>query len=194
MHVTRESDMRQFHEYSANVRWQYGKVLFVGLNLPGVNNDFRFAGGRNGEFEDRLIANRVWLQRAFRYAEMHRLPALVIAIQADPEFNRSLRPPDHRVSHRDGFYEFKIQLRDLASHYHGHVLLVHGGIRAIRGDEPILDTNGHPLTNVTRVSTFGSPNTTDWVRIDVDIRRPRVFAVRFMSAPASEPGSPPSVK
>ena len=186
MHVTRESDMPQFREYSANVRWQYGKVLFVGLNLPGVNNDFRFGGGRNGEFEDRLIANRVWLQRAFRYAEMHKLRGLVIAIQADPEFNRPLHPPDHRLSHRDGFYEFKIQLRDLASRYHGHVLLLHGGIRAIRGDEPLKDASGRPMSNVTRVSTFGAPYASDWIRVDVDTHRPRVFSIRSMSAAATE--------
>jgi len=191
MTLTRQSVMRRFRGYAENVRWQFGRILFIGLNVPGVNNDYRFAAGRNGEFEDRVIANRVWLERAFRLAETRHLPGVVVAFQGDPEFQHPLRPPDRRLNHRDGFYELKSQLRDLTSHYHGEVLVLHGGLSGSHGDSPLADAQGKTLRNFIRVQSFGSPDLTHWVHIDVDPRRARIFAVRFESvtAPTGGPAS-----
>ncbi|MGA2552579.1 MAG: hypothetical protein ABSF50_20735 [Burkholderiaceae bacterium] len=193
MTVARQSGMRRFRDYSENVRWQYGRILFVGLNVAGVNNDFRLAAGRNGEFEDRVIANRAWLERAFKIAEMHKLPGVVVAIQGDPEFQKPIRPPDRRLNRRDGYYEFKQLIRELVQHYHGEVLLLHGGVNASKGDEPLSDAQGKPIRNLVRVESFGSPNVRRWVHVEVDARKARVFSVRFEDATASAPpaGEPP---
>jgi hypothetical protein len=180
--VARQSGMRRFRDYAENVRWEYGRVMFVGLNVPSMNNDYRLAAGRNGEFEDRVIANHAWLERAFKIAESRHLPALVVAIEGDPEFQRPLRPPDRRLTRRDGYYEFKLQLRELAAHFRGEVLLVHAAANGTRGDEPLTDVQGRPLRNLVRVQSFGTPNLRRWVRIDVDTRRAHVFGVRFEEA------------
>ena len=118
--------MPRFRRDSENLRWQFGPILFVTIDVPDNNNDFRFGAGRNGEFEERLVADRVWLERAFRIASERRLPGIVIAIDADPHFETPLRPPDSRKRERDGYYEIKIALRELTRHFPGQVLLVQG--------------------------------------------------------------------
>ena len=62
--LTRESEVSRFRPYRENVRWQVGDTVFVGLNAPSPNNHYLTAGGRNGEFEDRVIANAFWLEHA----------------------------------------------------------------------------------------------------------------------------------
>ena len=47
----------------ALMRWQMGDVVFITLNVPGDNNHFLNQGGRNGEFEERSVANIEWLER-----------------------------------------------------------------------------------------------------------------------------------
>ncbi len=51
-----------------NVRWQSDGVAFIGLNAPAPNNHYLSAGGRNGEFEDRSVANAFWLEHAVETA------------------------------------------------------------------------------------------------------------------------------
>lgn len=84
MTVMRQSDQAKFRSYRENARWETTGVLFVTLNVPGDNNNYKTAGGRNGEYEDRLEANRQWLARAFAIARQRKLPGMVIMMQADP--------------------------------------------------------------------------------------------------------------
>ncbi len=56
--LTRESEVSRFRTYRENVRWQVGDTVFVGLNVPSPNNRYLTAGGRNGEFEDRVVRTR----------------------------------------------------------------------------------------------------------------------------------------
>ena len=56
--VTRESEVARFRTFRENVRWQAQGVAFVGLNAPSPNNHYLTAGGRNGEFEDRVGRER----------------------------------------------------------------------------------------------------------------------------------------
>lgn len=183
--VYRQSEMARFRSYPENRRWQWGGILFVTLNLPTGNNNFQLGAGGNGEFEDRVIGNRVWLERAFQLAQRQKLRGLVIAVQADPHFELPMRAPDPTSRVRDGYYEFKLQLRQLAARYAGSVLLAHGGTLGFRVDRPLLDARGRPVPNVVRVTGAGSPprsargrpDTGGWLRVVVDPRGQHVFTV-----------------
>ena len=67
--LTRESEVARFRPFRENVRWQADGIVFVGLNAPSPNNHYLSAGGRNGEFEDRVIANTFWLEHAAEFAK-----------------------------------------------------------------------------------------------------------------------------
>jgi hypothetical protein len=184
--IARESGVRQFRPFSENARFEMERILVVTMNLPSPNNDYRLAGGRNGEFEDRIIANHVWLERAFRYADLMRLAGVVVAVEADPEFSRPLRAPDHRSPRRDGFYEFKMELRDAVQRFRGQVLLIHSSDAGYLIDQPLQDASGHVLKNFTRVRSLASSYAGSWLEVAVDARTPRVFRVVKRSADASD--------
>ncbi len=175
--VTRQSEMAKYRAYPENVRWITGPVMFVGLNLPGRNNNFRIDAGRNAEFDDRAIASRAWLERAFQAAQRARLAGLVILVNADPQFE--LRP--RRVG-RDGYQEFKSMLRELCRGFGGEVLLLHGAGALARQDQPLRDAGGKVIANFTRVAPGPQPVAASGMerstlRIRVDARRPRLFQV-----------------
>ena len=71
--LTRQSSNPKFRSYAENVHWQVDEVLYATINLPANNNHFRPEAGRNSEFEDRLVANRFWLQRLFAMARREKM-------------------------------------------------------------------------------------------------------------------------
>ena len=198
----RQSSVPRFHRYRENLRWQMGSVLFVVSNLPDNNNNFRFGAGRNGEFEERLIANRVWLERAFRLAVERRLAGIVIFVDAAPRFGLPTRAPDSSTHERDGYYEWKATLRDLASSFKGQVLLVQGHVvprspPLNESDHPLRDANGKPLAHFTRVALPDVSNGGSWLRIDVEPKNPNLFRIgaeRVFDDPSGELYGPARVK
>ncbi len=176
----RQSTMPRFARYRENLRWQSGRVLFATLNLPENNNNFRLAAGRNGEFEERLVANRAWLERTFRIAAERRLAGVVVFVDAAPRFGAPLRVPDTRSRERDGFYEWKLAFREFASSFKGQVLLVQArraaGVATIEPDRPLQDAAGRTIANVVRVAVDDRADLR-WLRIAVDPNDPAVFRV-----------------
>lgn len=158
--VVRQSDQAMFRSFRENVRLSIDNVLLVGLNLPGDNNHYRSEGGRNGEFEDRREANHQWLARAFSLAQQRGMAGIVIIAHADPQFGNgwekrgkpTLLDGFMRRRPRDGYLEFKRQLRELAGRYRGQVLFVHAGSNGFRIDKPLRDAAGKPIPNFTRVA------------------------------------------
>lgn len=177
MLIARQSGVKRFRPFSENIRWQAGEVLFVGLNLPAPNNDFRYAGGRNVEFEDRSVALRAWLERAFAYAQTQHLAAVVVLCEGDPMMARSTRLMEGRGPRRDGFFEFKNTLRDLTARFHGQVLLVHGSSADPDAGGWVADASGKAPRNFWEARAFGSPHSGRWIEIRVDVRRPRPFTI-----------------
>ncbi|MDQ2818932.1 MAG: hypothetical protein M3Y65_00760 [Pseudomonadota bacterium] len=125
--VTRQSTSPRFRSYAENSHWNIGKVLYATLNLPAANNHFRPEAGRNNEFEDRLVANRFWLNRLFSLARTEQCEAIVLFSEGDakttldPVGTRALR---RDAALRDGFAETRKQIVTLAQKYKGKVLLV----------------------------------------------------------------------
>ena len=197
----RQRAMPRFQRYAENLSWQIGPVLFITLNVPANNNAFRAGAGRNGEFEERLIANRTWLERAFRTAGERRLHAIVIAIDADPHFELPLAPPDSRSRERDGYYEFKTTLRDMMQRFAGQILLMQGHAPHHAEtpviDHPLRDAAGRTVTNFTRMALFDAARPKQWFRIDVDLAQATPFRLaieRLFDDPSGELYGPARVK
>lgn len=187
LELTRQSDMARFRQYRENVRWFYQGIVFVGLNLPGNNNNYRNAGGRNGEYEDRVIATRVWLQHALVYAEQRKVIGMVIVAQADPAFEpgrggglRGLFSERHGA---DGYRDFRTQLQKVAARFKGPILLIDGG-RAQHISQPLRDARGNIDKTFTHVNAWGSPNAGRWTRVVVDARSAQLFKVESAQLPA----------
>jgi hypothetical protein len=191
--LMRQSDQATFRSYRENVRWSAGNVMLVGLNLPGDNNHYRSEGGRNGEFEDRHEANRQWLARAFSLAQQQNLSGVVVLEHADPQFGNGWEQRGHpslfdgflRRRTRDGFLEFKRQLRDLAGRYRGQILLVHTGTGGFGIDKPLKDAGGKTLRNLTRV-VLPSGASGQYAELVITPGSPSLFEVTLKDGPQAE--------
>src|SRR5690606_19230854 len=80
--VTRQSQSKRFRLYVENQRLRLNKLVVLTLNLPENENNFSFAAGRNGEFEERDQANRYWLEAGFRFAHANQADWLLIMASA----------------------------------------------------------------------------------------------------------------
>jgi hypothetical protein len=143
--VTRLSTSPRFRSYAENGHWEIGKVLYATINLPANNNHFLPEAGRNNEFEDRLVANRFWLNRLFSLARTDKVAAIVLFSEGDAK--TSLEPTGLRAllrrdpQGRDGFAETRKQILTLAQKFKGKVLLVDS---AAHGKAtPVIDWHGN---------------------------------------------------
>jgi hypothetical protein len=198
--LTRESEVSRFRPYRENVRWQIGDTVFVAMNVPDGNNHFLNAGGRNGEFEDRVIANGFWLEHAAEYAKRRNARAIVIFIQADPLPEREERTDRFawlRFGHRtrDGYLEFRHSLIRLAETFRGPIVLVHAAdTKLAHGfaiDQPLRDEKGARLTNVTRIEFALRDPFTQWLEVDADVTRRPPLRVSVRDVPMHLPLLPP---
>jgi hypothetical protein len=105
--LTRLSVNRKFKRYPENARWEIAGMLFATINLPADNNHYRLEAGRNGEFEDRQVANRLWLQRLFALVRQKKLRGMVLFSDGNPLQTRGKPRPD-------GFAEVRSQITQLA--------------------------------------------------------------------------------
>ncbi|MGF6994753.1 hypothetical protein [Paraburkholderia sp. GAS32] len=195
--LTRESEVSRFRPFRENVRWQVGDTVFVGLNAPSPNNHYLTAGGRNGEFEDRVIANAFWLEHAGEYAKRRDARAIVVFIQGDPDPERYERPDRFawlrfaRNTRRDGFLEFKRSLVKLAQIFRGPVLVIHcDDERASAGfviDQPLRNDKGMLVTNLTRVELAPHDRLNQWIQIEADLGKKPPFRVSVRDVPRQMP-------
>jgi hypothetical protein len=177
--LTRQSKDPAFARYRENVRWEAGGALFVGLNLPGSDNNYDGTTPHRGpvrEFLQRSAANRVWLAQAFSVARAKKSAGVMVVIQADPQFDEANagRPTP-------GYRDFLDQLRQETQAFLGQVVLVHGDTHWHQINQPMLDpVTRQTIGNFTRVETFGYPFF-GWIKATVDVADPRVF--RFEARP-----------
>ena len=181
--LERQSRDPAFASFRENVRWVAGGALFVGLNLPGSENNFHGttrSGGPVPEFIERSAANRVWLAQAFAQARANKLAGIMIVIQANPGFE------DFNTGKiRPGYHGFLTQLREETQAFAGQVVLVHGDSHRQQINQPLLDpVSREVLKNFTRVETFGWPFF-GWIKATVNSADPQVF--RFSPRPWRTP-------
>jgi hypothetical protein len=119
--VIRQSTIAKFRGFPENARWEIDRVMFATVNIPANNNHYVLDAGRNSEFEDRLVANRDWLNRVFTFARHRKLDAVVLFCDGNP-----LGPPQTSAARRDGYAETRKLINTLATKFPGKVLIVHG--------------------------------------------------------------------
>ena len=186
--------------YSENVRFSKGGALFVGLNIPGSNNnkvddeksctkksarDQKQCDADNAEYEARDKANLDWLAGSFDKAKAEDAKGLMIVIQGDPGFDipETEDTDESREKGRDGYAPFLDALIKQTEAFDGQVVLVHGDTHFFKIDKPLIDAT-HMLANFTRVETFGSPNV-HWIKVDVDPTSRDVFTFHPMIVEAN---------
>jgi hypothetical protein len=185
--------------YAENTRWTRGGVVFLGLNIPGSNNNKVGADclsaksvrtqadcdADNVEYQARDAANRAWLHDSFVLAKSHGLRGVMVVIQADMGFDL---PETETFNERTlpGFDGYDATLADLVTEsqgFDGQVVLVHGDIHFFKLDKPLVDQS-HLVPNFTRLETFGSPNV-HWVKVTVDPRSRDLFRFEPMIVPGN---------
>jgi hypothetical protein len=186
-------------KFSENVRFVHGGIVFVGLNIPGSNNnkvdDDKTCTNKsartqaqcdadNAEFAERDKANIDWMHQAFDLAKQQKAPGIVLVFQADPWFDLPETEQNERKEPGvDGYDNFLNAVVEEAKTYPGQILLVHGDTHFFKLDHPLLD-QAHLIENITRLETFGSPNA-HWVKVTVDPRYREVFIVQPMIVPGN---------
>lgn len=123
--LIRQTSSAKFRRYAENARWEYGNILFATINFPADNNHYLPDAGRNSEFEDRLIANREWLERIFSHATLRKNRAIVLFCDGNPLIVPDATEMAKLAGRRDGFIEMRKQLTVLAKKFPGKILLVH---------------------------------------------------------------------
>ncbi len=139
---------RQTGEYCENVRWRAGDVMFVGLNVPGSNNNLGRTAAMDAEHEKRMREAFEWLDESLAAAEERGAKRAVILFQADP-----FTPP--RAGLPDGYARLRSVLRTLAGYARPPLTLVHGDSHVFRDDEP--------LPGLRRIIVYGAPQVR-WLR------------------------------
>jgi len=175
LRLERQSADPRFAEFRENARWRIGGVLFIGLNVPGSNNNLGRTAQMDAEYARRSAADAAWLAQGFDLAKQERDAAVFIVMQADPHFDGSRRRPSGAA---DGYAALR---RDLLAHtlaFGRPVILVHGDTHRYRVDHPLVDpATQQPLGNFTRIESFGSP-LVDWIRVSVDPAGPNLIGIK----------------
>jgi hypothetical protein len=166
--VMRQSTSPKFRSYSENMRWEVGNTMFATLDLPAENNHYRKEAGRNSEFEDRLIANREWMQRVFAFATRKRFDGVVLFCDGDPLAEPGLLERLDPRAKRDGFAETRRELLALAGKFPGKVLVVFS-----QTAEP--DNEPAAIRWQANIGKIGIR--AGWMKLHVDNTGPALFSV-----------------
>jgi hypothetical protein len=136
---------RQPGEHCEHVRWEAHGVVFVGVNVPGSNNNLGRTPAMDEEHARRMRAVFAWLDEARAQASGGR--SLVVLMQANP----FLQPRDGA----NGFAPLLDWLRRAAGDPALRLMLVHGDTHVHRDDQP--------LPGLRRIEVPGSPQVR-WLR------------------------------
>lgn len=179
-------------KFFENTRFVKEGIIFVGINMPGSNNNKvlddkectnksartpEMCAAGNKEYEERDAANVAWMADAFKLARDSKAPGIVLVWQGDPGFDLpETEDLDERAdAGRSGFTNFLNKLVAETENYAGQVLIVHGDTHFFKVDKPLYSPT-KLLPNLTRLQTFGSPSI-HWVRVMVDPSSANVFTI-----------------
>ncbi len=173
--LERQSTELRFTEYRENVRWTIGPALFIGMNIPGSNNNFGRTPQMDVEYARRGLANSAWLAEGFNLAKRYGHAAVFIAIQANPKFEPSFWRP---AAAADGYAAFRKELLAHTLGFGKPVILIHGDTHHYRVDQPLVEpATGKRVEHFTRIESFGSP-AVDWIRVSVDPADSKLLAIK----------------
>jgi hypothetical protein len=173
--------------YVENRQWVQSGVRFVTLHIVGSNDNLGRTPEMDREHAERTAANLAWLGHAFQNARTEKARALVIVMQADPQFPTTwsqtqldrymsgpgVKAPAQRIA--TGFDEFREALEREVKAFAQPVLLIHGDTHVFRVDKPLQRPDGHVVDHFTRLEVYGDPDL-HWVRVRVDPSASSLFA------------------
>ncbi len=158
-----------------NRLWTRNGVVFATIHAVGSNDNRGFDAANDSEQRCRAAANREWIERALRLAEVRDRRGLAIFTQANPW-----------VGSRDKVHEaLQAQVAAGARRLAKPVLFVHGDTHHYRADRPFADGLGNRVENALRVEVFGSP-VVGWVRVTVDPDDAMLFRIEPRAEPARD--------
>jgi hypothetical protein len=193
--ITLDQQGKPGEKFSENTRFVHDGIVFVGLNIPGSNNNKvgdkdctseksartpEQCAADNAEYAERDAANIKWMHEAFELAKTDKSPGIVLVVQGDPGFDF---PETEDVDERqnpayDGYTNFLAKLVEETKAFPGQVLFVHGDTHFFKVDKPLLRQDDL-VENFTRIETFGSPNV-HWVKVTVDPKARELFTIHPM--------------
>lgn len=146
---------RQSSARPEHTRWSWKGVLYVGLNIPGSNNNLGRTPPMDAEYAARMEAVFEWLDAGVKIASSPRFDALVVMMQANPDFEgrRNLRGLP------DGYAEMREALRRSAKTLGKPLLLAHGDTHNFRQDRPVAE-----VPDLIRIEVDGWP-ALGWIRL-----------------------------
>jgi hypothetical protein len=179
-------------KYIENVRFSRGPVVFVGLNVPGSNNNVILSAkectnksarkqeqcdASNAEYIERDAANVAWMTQSFQKAKDTQARGIVIVFQGDPGFDwpESEDSDESKLPEFSGYRNFMAQVEQQTAGFAGQVLLVHGDTHFFKIDKPLYSPT-RLLPNFTRLQTFGSPSL-HWVKVTVNPAAEQLFII-----------------
>jgi hypothetical protein len=167
-------DRGSYAGFPENARWRMGGVLFLTLHVVGSNNNRGTGTEPGAEYTLRNAADLAWLRESFALAGSEGARGVAVFMQANPWLQMSgTRPASPGLP--NGFTELVGELQRLAIELDRPVAVVHGDTHYFRVDQPLLDPRtGHILTTLTRVETYGDPNS-HAVLMTVDPASPNLF-------------------
>lgn len=175
------------HEaYVENTLWTFGGAVMGTVHVVGSNNDLapwsqidpsdtvaNPRADRIAEFNARQAAALAWIDTIFDEATRKQAPGVLIAMQANPNFDLASTHAD-----RQGFNAVIAKLTERAKAFKKPVVIAHGDSHYHRVDKPLnapaADGSVQMLENVTRLENFGAQYV-HWVEVEVDARDANVF-------------------
>jgi hypothetical protein len=176
--LVRQSLRPKFRSYGENIRWTVGGIMFATMNLPATNNHYLSAAGRNSEFEDRLVANRSWMQQLFNAAALKNMKAIVIFCDGNPFLKLESSSLFGLSRRRDGFSEMRNQILSLGAKFPGKVLVIHSQGMAERTTPKRIQWR----SNIGHVDAGSG-----WTRFDVNPFLSTLFAAAEFPEPQANP-------
>lgn len=146
---------RQSAARPEHVRWIWDGAVFVGLNVPGSNNNLGRTAEMDDEFASRMFAVSAWLREAEQRASAPQVRALVVMMQANPDFEGRTPP----AGTPDGYAGLRRSLVEIARRLGKPVIVAHGDTHRFKHDRPV---EGVP--NLIRVEVDGWP-WLGWLRL-----------------------------
>ena len=161
---------RQSAAYPEHVRWTHDHTLFVGLNVPGSNNNLGRTPEMDAEYATRMKAVHAWLNEAVALARSPEIETLVVMMQANPLFE------GRRSSLPDGYAGLRAVLAKIAATLGKPLVVAHGDTHRFRVDNPVASA-----PNLVRIEVDGWP-WLGWlkVRMTPDLGHP-VEVERFLN-------------
>jgi len=154
---------RQWERYPEHVRWVHSGALFVGLNVPGSNNNLGRTKEMDTEHATRMQAVSEWLDEAAAIARAsNEIEALIVLMQANPNFEGRTR---FSFAH-DGYAGLREKLEGLANGLAKPLVVAHGDTHVYKFDRPSraapglwrVEVDGWPWMGWVKILTSPDPS------------------------------------